>query len=99
MDDLTRNEGKDEKELSGYVAKDALRENEQSQVSEETEKVPRDEGEDDRASSTMDDTTGTLLCPRCGKAFDAREKHCPYCGLKNDLKVCEVCGATIAKKC
>ena len=97
MDDLTRNEGKDEKELSGYAANDALRENEQSQTSEEIEKAPRDEGKDDSASSTMDDITGKLLCPRCGKAFDAREKHCPYCGLKNDLKVCEVCGATIAK--
>lgn len=97
MDDLTRNEGKDEKEQSGYVAKDALRENEQNQTSEEAEKVLRDECKDDSISSTMDNTTGKVMCPRCGKAFDAREKHCPYCGLKNDLKVCEVCGATIAK--
>lgn len=96
MDDLTRNEERNEKEQNGY-AEDALRKNEQSQTSENVEKAPGDENADSSVSSTMDDTTGTLTCPRCGKTFDAKEKHCPYCGLKNDLKICEICGETIAK--
>lgn len=96
MDDLTRNEERNEKEQNGY-AEDALRKNEQSQTSENVEKAPGDENADSSVSSTMDDTTGTLTCPRCGKTFDAKEKHCPYCGLKNGLKICEICGETIAK--
>lgn len=96
MDDLTRNEERNEKEQNGY-AEDALRKNEQNQTSENVEKAPGDGNADSSVSSTMDDTTGTLTCPRCGKTFDAKEKHCPYCGLKNDLKICEICGETIAK--
>ena len=38
-----------------------------------------------------------LICPRCGKAFTQKEKKCPHCGLKNNLKLCKTCGATIAK--
>lgn len=38
-----------------------------------------------------------LACPRCGKTFDAKEKACPYCGLKNELQLCKICGATIAR--
>lgn len=41
--------------------------------------------------------TDKLICPRCGKAFDQKEKKCPHCGLKNNLKLCKTCGATIAK--
>lgn len=96
MDDLTRNEERNEKEQNSY-AEDALRKNEQNQTSENVEKAPGDENADSSVSSTMDDTTGKLTCPRCGKTFDAKEKHCPYCGLKNDLKICEICGETIAK--
>lgn len=44
-----------------------------------------------------EDTLGKLICPRCRAAFDPKEKHCPYCGLKNNLKLCKTCGATIAR--
>ena len=40
---------------------------------------------------------GQSTCPRCGNQFDPKEKKCPHCGLKNNLKLCKTCGATIAK--
>lgn len=40
---------------------------------------------------------GKLICPRCGNAFEPKEKKCPHCGMKNNLKLCKTCGATIAK--
>ena len=38
-----------------------------------------------------------LICPRCGKPIDPKEKKCPHCGMKNDLTLCKACGATMAK--
>ena len=76
MDDLTRNEERNEKEQNGY-AEDALRKNEQSQTSENVEKAPGDENADSSVSSTMDDTTGTLTCPRCGKRLMQRKNIVP----------------------
>lgn len=38
-----------------------------------------------------------LVCPRCGKRFEPKEKKCPHCGMKNDLMLCKACGATMAK--
>lgn len=38
-----------------------------------------------------------LICPRCGKPIDPKEKKCPHCGMKNNLIRCKVCGATMAK--
>ena len=40
---------------------------------------------------------GKLVCPRCGNVFEPKEKKCPHCGMKNNLKLCKTCGATIAK--
>ena len=37
-----------------------------------------------------------LICPRCGKPIDPKEKKCPYCGMKNNLIRCKACGATMA---
>lgn len=56
-------------------------------TSEQEQEAPQESG------SQMD----KLVCPRCGKAFDQKEKKCPHCGLKNNLKLCKTCGATIAK--
>ena len=38
-----------------------------------------------------------LICPRCGKPIDPKEKKCPHCGMKNNLIRCKACGATMAK--
>lgn len=38
-----------------------------------------------------------LICPRCGKPIDPKEKKCPHCGIKNNLIRCKACGATMAK--
>lgn len=46
---------------------------------------------------TTEEYKGQLICPRCGKSFAPKEKKCPHCGLKNNLKRCKTCGATIAK--
>lgn len=49
-------------------------------------------------SATAPETQlGKLVCPRCGNAFEPKEKKCPHCGMKNNLKLCKTCGATIAK--
>ncbi len=52
------------------------------------------EGEGTTAPETQ---LGKLVCPRCGNAFEPKEKKCPHCGMKNNLKLCKTCGATIAK--
>ena len=52
------------------------------------------EGEGTPAPETQ---LGKLVCPRCGNAFEPKEKKCPHCGMKNNLKPCKTCGATIAK--
>ena len=52
------------------------------------------EGEGTTAPETQ---LGKLVCPRCGNAFELKEKKCPHCGMKNNLKLCKTCGATIAK--
>lgn len=49
-------------------------------------------------SATAPETQlGKLVCPRCGNVFEPKEKKCPHCGMKNNLKLCKTCGATIAK--
>lgn len=73
-------------------------------VGENTQPVPpagtgaqqaqQPEGEGTTASETQ---LGKLVCPRCGNAFEPKEKKCPHCGMKNNLKLCKTCGATIAK--
>lgn len=40
---------------------------------------------------------GNVTCPSCGAEFDSKEKKCPACGAKNNLKLCHVCGAQMAK--
>lgn len=52
------------------------------------------EGEGTTAPETQ---LGKLVCPRCGNVFEPKEKKCPHCGMKNNLKLCKTCGATIAK--
>ena len=73
-------------------------------VGENTQPVPpadtgahqaqQPEGEGTTAPETQ---LGKLVCPRCGNAFEPKEKKCPHCGMKNNLKLCKTCGATIAK--
>lgn len=77
--------------------------NKQSIVDENTSTQPGKENEQ-RAQNVAGESTaapemqvGKLLCPRCGNAFDQKEKKCPHCGMKNNLKLCKTCGATIAK--
>lgn len=77
--------------------------NKQSIVDENTSTQPGNENEQ-RAQNVAGESTaepemqvGKLICPRCGNAFDQKEKKCPHCGMKNNLKLCKTCGATIAK--
>lgn len=77
--------------------------NKQSIVDENTSTQPGKENEQ-RAQNVAGESTaapemqvGKLICPRCGNAFDQKEKKCPHCGMKNNLKLCKTCGATIAK--
>lgn len=42
-------------------------------------------------------TQSLIVCPTCGNSFDSKEKKCPHCGAKNNLKNCKVCGAVFAK--
>lgn len=73
-------------------------------VGENTQPVPpagtgaqqaqQPEGEGTTAPETQ---LGKLVCPRCGNVFEPKEKKCPHCGMKNNLKLCKTCGATIAK--
>lgn len=77
--------------------------NKQSIAEENTSTQPSDENEQQTQNVAGESTAapemqvGKLLCPRCGNAFDQKEKTCPHCGMKNDLKLCKTCGATIAK--
>lgn len=61
---------------------------------QQTQQTAEPAGESAPAPETQ---LGKLICPRCGNAFDPKEKKCPHCGMKNDLKLCKTCGATIAK--
>lgn len=38
-----------------------------------------------------------VTCSKCGVEFDSKEKKCPSCGTKNQLKICPVCGAQMAQ--
>lgn len=73
-------------------------------VGENTQPVPpADTGAQQTQQPTGESATapetqlGKLICPRCGNAFEPKEKKCPHCGMKNNLKLCKTCGATIAK--
>lgn len=46
---------------------------------------------------TTEEYMDQLICPKCRKSFASKEKKCPHCGLKNNLKLCKTCGATMAK--
>lgn len=77
--------------------------NKQSIVEEKTSEQPSNENEQQAQNAAGESAAapemqvGKLICPRCGNAFDQKEKKCPHCGLKNNLKRCKTCGATIAK--
>lgn len=98
MDELNQNgKGETEKEVNVSTKETALEPAEQNQKNEETEKTANEEIDDDMMWTISDDIKEEFVCPRCGKSFDASERHCPYCGLENNLKLCGTCGATIAK--
>ena len=61
---------------------------------QQTQQTAEPAGESAPAPETQ---LGKLVCPRCGNAFEPKEKKCPHCGMKNNLKLCKTCGATIAK--
>ena len=61
---------------------------------QQTQQTAEPAGESAPAPETQ---LGKLICPRCGNAFEPKEKKCPHCGMKNNLKLCKTCGATIAK--
>lgn len=77
--------------------------NKQSIAEENTSTQPGGENEQQTQNAAGESTAapemqvGKLICPRCGNAFDQKEKKCPHCGMKNSLKLCKTCGATIAK--
>lgn len=98
MDELNQSgKGKTEKEANVSTEEIVLEPAEQKQRNEETEKASDKEIGDDMRWTISDGIKGKLVCPRCGKSFDESERHCPYCGLENNLKLCGTCGATIAK--
>lgn len=77
--------------------------NKQNIVEEKTSEQPSNENEQQAQNAAGEGAavpemqTGKLICPRCGNTFDQKEKKCPHCGMKNNLKLCKTCGTTIAK--
>lgn len=63
-------------------------------VGENTQPVPpADTGAQQTQQPTGESATapetqlGKLVCPRCGNVFEPKEKKCPHCGMKNNLKL------------
>lgn len=98
MDELNKSgKGETEKEVNVGTEETALEPAEQKQRNEETVKTADKEIGDEKMWTISNDVKEKFVCPRCGKSFDANERHCPYCGLENNLRLCGICGATIAK--
>lgn len=102
---VKQREGKNMDELNKHNIDDANTENCAPQESTENQQPTMAVGTDaqetkqvaEKNTAAPEVNTDKLICPRCGKAFDQKEKKCPHCGLKNNLKLCKACGATIAK--
>ena len=102
---VKQREGKNMDELNKHNIDDANTENSAPQESTENQQPTMAVGTDaqetkqaaEKSNAAPEINIDKLICPRCGKAFTQKEKKCPHCGLKNNLKLCKTCGATIAK--
>lgn len=84
-------------ELNKHNIDDANTENCAPQVSTENQQPTMAVGTDaqetkqaaEKSNAAPEINIDKLICPRCGKAFTQKEKKCPHCGLKNNLKLCK----------
>ena len=102
---VKQREGKNMDELNKHNIDDANIENCAPQESTENQQptmaldadAQETEQAAEKSNAAPEMDIDKLICPRCGKAFTQKEKKCPHCGLKNNLKLCKTYGATIAK--